>query len=67
MKIEIDLIPDQISKVVSKELMYFYDELIEDRNFDLGTNANWDEVTRALHTIIEYYTPPSEFDAWRKG
>ena len=25
-----------------------------------------EEILKALRSIIEYYTPPSEFDAWKE-
>ncbi len=60
--------PDQISNVVSRELQQLYADIKKDKDFVV--NAEFDlsqqELMRALTTIIEYYTIPSEFDIWKK-
>ena len=57
---------EEISKIVSKELRDFYFEVDKDPDFEFTLGATREEILKALTSIIEYYTPPSEFDAWRK-
>lgn len=60
--------PDQISSVVSRELQQLYADVKGHKDFVV--NAELDttqaELMRILTTLIEYYTIPSEFDVWKK-
>lgn len=60
--------PDQISNVVSKELQQLYADIKEDRDFvvNAGFDLSQQELMRALTSLIEYYTIPSEFDIWKE-
>ena len=56
MSYQITLDPEEVTKLVSKDLMESYDDnLIEPYN---------DKILKALKVVIEYYTPPSEYDEW---
>jgi hypothetical protein len=60
--------PDQISNVVTEELQHLYADIKEDKDFvvNAGFDLSQQELMRALTTLIEYYTPPSEFDIWKE-
>lgn len=60
--------PDQISNVVTRELQQLYADIKEDKDFvvNAGFDLSQQELMRALTSIIEYYTIPSEFDIWKK-
>jgi hypothetical protein len=64
MKIDIELTPEQISDVVSLELMRLYDDMREDSS--LLMEGDWVNEAALLYLkhIIEYYTTPSKFDEW---
>lgn len=66
MKIDIELTAEQISDVVSLELMRLYDDMREDSS--LLTEGVWENenALMCLKHLIEYYTPPSKFDEWLK-
>lgn len=67
MKIDIQLTPEQISDVVSIELMRLYDDMTEDSS--LLMEGQWENETALMYLkhIIEYYTPPSKFNEWLKS
>lgn len=59
---------DQISSVVSRELQQLYAEVKEHKDFavDAGFDMTQEELLKALTSLIEYYTIPSEFDIWKE-
>ena len=64
MLVKIDV--EEISKIVSRELRDFYFEVDKDPDFEFSVGSTREEILKALTSIIEYYTPPSEFDAWKE-
>lgn len=59
---------DQVSSVVSRELQYLYDHAKKHKDFvvDAEFDMTQEELLKALTSIIEYYTIPSEFDIWKE-
>ena len=66
MKIEIELTPEQISEVVSQELMNLYDDMRTDNTLLMGTGWENEAALKSLKHIIEYYTAPTKFEEWMK-
>ena len=66
MKIAIKLTPDQISEVVSRELMNLYDDMRKDNTLLIGTAWENEAALKSLKHIIEYYTTPTKFEEWMK-
>jgi hypothetical protein len=66
MKIDIQLTPEQISDVVSIELMRLYEDMTEDSS--LLMEGEWENEAALMYLkhIIEYYTAPTEFVKWMK-
>lgn len=62
----VKLEPEQISRVVSQSLREFYQEIKIDPDFDVnvGLGVSREEILRALISIIDYYTIPTEYDTW---
>ena len=60
--------PDQISKVVSLELQDLYADVKERETFvvDVEFDITRQELMKALTSLIQYYTTPSEFDSWKE-
>lgn len=60
--------PDQISSVVSRELQQLYADVKDHKDFvvDAEFNMTQEELLKALTSLIEYYTIPSEFDIWKE-
>jgi hypothetical protein len=64
MRIDIQLTPEQISDVVSIELMRLYEDMAEDSSLLMEGELENEAALMYLKHIIEYYTPPSKFDEW---
>lgn len=67
MKITIELTPEQISEVVSRELMQLYDDMKSDNMLLMGTAWENEEALKYVKNILEFYTGPTEFDEWMKA
>jgi len=67
MKIVIELTPEQISEVVSQELMQLYDDMRSDNTLLMETPWENEEALKYVKNILEFYTGPTEFDEWLKA
>ena len=64
MKINIELTAEQLSDVVSKELMNLYDDMKADNMLLMGTESGNEDALKYLRHMVEYYTAPAEFEKW---
>jgi hypothetical protein len=65
MKIDIQLTPEQISKVVSRELMRLYEDMRSDGEglLPMYSEEN-EEALKYVRHLVEFYTEPTEFNKW---
>jgi len=56
MSYQITLDPEEVTKLVSKDLMESYDDNLKEPYND--------KILDALKVVIEFYTAPSEYDKW---
>ena len=66
MNILIELTPEQISEVVSRELINLYDDMRKDNTLLMGTVWENEAALKSIKHIIEYYTTPTKFEEWMK-
>jgi hypothetical protein len=66
MNILIELTPEQISEVVSRELINLYDDMRKDNTLLMGTEWENEAALKSIKHIIEYYTTPTKFEEWMK-
>ena len=64
MKIDIQLTPEQISEVVSRELMQLYDDMKSDNTLLMETPWENEEALKYVRHMVEFYTEPTEFNKW---
>ena len=64
MLVKIDI--EEVTRIVSDELQRFYHDVKSDEDFEFTAGTSREDILKSLIDIIEYYTSPSEFDAWMK-